>query len=271
MMRLLEEGESITGIGRIYGVSRDRVRTQMKRFGLSKSSPFSKYSKEQVQTWSDRVIKGETFKAIAQELSVDTDLIRKYLIHYGHDVEEIKRQRSLHRYDGMIYSSWTVLPGTHRVQNNNTVLDCQCVCGEVRTVSLTNLMGGATKSCGCVGFVDRQSYPWVCTQTGQTIVSTKALSQMLGANYMTISRAFNRNGRYVDKSGNEWIMQTDKPVPFQRTKSNNIIWLCKERKEQVVTCKALAELIDAPVDTIKWYSQERRPYTSKSGEVWIPI
>ena len=69
MMRLLEEGETITGIGRIYGVSRDRVRTQMKRFGLSKRPPNSEYSAKQVQTWVDRVIKGETFRVIAAELS----------------------------------------------------------------------------------------------------------------------------------------------------------------------------------------------------------
>lgn len=271
MMRLLEQGESITGIGRIYGVSRDRIRTQMKRFGLSKPPPFSQYSEEQVQLWVDRIIAGETFKAIAADLSIDSKLVRDYLIHYGHDPDEIKLKRSLHRYDGMVYSNWTVLPGTHRVQNNNTVLDCQCICGVVKTVSLTNLIGAASKSCGCVGFTDRQSYSWICTQTRQTVVSTKALSLLLGANYMTITRAFNRNGKYIDDLGNEWVMQTDKPVPFQTTKSNNIVWFCKERKEQVVTCQALAELIDAPVETIKWYSKDRRPYTSKTGDVWIPI
>ncbi len=271
MMRLLEQGETLTGIGRIYGVSRDRVRTQMKRFGLTKRPPFSEYSKEQVQTWVDRVIKGAAFKDIAEELSVDSDVVRRYLIHYGHDTEEIKHQRSLHRYDGMVYSNWAVLPGTYRVENNNTVLDCRCVCGEERTVSLTNLMGGASKSCGCVGFTDRQSYPWVCTQTGQTVRSTKELSNLLGANYMTIARAFNRNGKYVDKFGNEWLMQTDKPVPFQSTKSTNITWVCIERKEKVVTCKALAQHIGAPLNTIKWYAQDRRPYTSKSGDVWTPI
>lgn len=271
MMRLLEQGETITGLGRIYGVSRDRVRTQMKRFGLSKRPPFSEYSQEQVQTWVDRIVSGAAFKDIAKELSVDSDVIRKYLMHYGHDIEEIKLQRSLHRYDGMVYSNWTVVSGTHRVLNNNAVLDCQCVCGKIKTVSLTNLIGGSTKSCGCVGFIDRKSYPWVCKQTGETVMGTKALSLLLDTNYMTISRAFNRQGRYIDNLGREWIMQTDKPVPFETTKSNNIVWVCKERDEQVITCRALAELIGAPVDTIKWYSQDRRPYTSKTGDVWIPI
>lgn len=270
MMRLLEQGETLTGIGRIYGVSRDRVRTQMKRFGLSKRPPFSEYSAEQVQTWADRIIKGETFRVIASELSVDPGVIRRYLEHYGHDPNEITKQRSLHRYDGMVYSHWTVLPGTHRHENNNTVLDCQCVCGVVRTVSLTNLMGGATKSCGCIGYFERQAYPWFCESTGETVINTSELARRTGINGLTLHRHAHKHGEVEDNDGNVWTIQLEKGVSPGLTRQDTIVWTNNQTNQVVTGCKAIAELTAGSVNTIKWYGNRRMTYTAKDGSIWHP-
>ena len=270
MMRLLEAGETLTGLGRIYGVSRDRIRTQMKRFGLSKRPPFSKYSEEQVQMWVDRAINGTTFRTIAQELSVDPEVIRKYLIHYGHDPNEIKQQRSLHRYDGRVYSNWTVLPGTHREQNNNTVLDCQCICGEVRTVSLTNLMGGASKSCGCTGYFDRQAYPWICEATGETVISTAELSRLIGINDLTLHRMAHKSRSAVDSQGNVWTIQHDKGINSGLTRPDTIVWVNQQTNQQLVGCKAVAEQTNRPLNTIKWYASRRMSFATDDGSIWDP-
>ena len=270
MMRLLEEGETITGIGRIYGVSRDRVRTQMKRFGLSKIKPRPLFTADEVKQWIEQIVAGETMNMLAERLNITSDKVREYIRKYGHDLEQIKLDRSKHRYDGAFFGDWTVITGSHHKVNGNQVLDCQCVCGLVKTVSLTNLLGGASKSCGCTGYYLRQSFPWICEATGQTVISTAELSRITGIKNLTLHRLAHRNGSAVDNNGNEWIIQLDKGINPGLTRSDTILWINHQTNEQFIGCKAVSEKTNGSINTIKWYGNRRMPYTAQDGSIWNP-
>ena len=270
MMRYLEAGETLTGLGRIYGVSRDRIRTQMKRFGLSKREPLSEFTSDEVKQWIDQIIAGETMRKIAARLAITTDKVRDYIRKYGHDLEQIKLERSRHRYDGKTYSDWTVISGSHKTVNSNQVLDCRCVCGEVRTVSLTNLIGGATKSCGCIGYFARQAFPWICEATGETVISTAELARLTGINGLSLHRLAHRSGSAVDSKGNVWIVQHDKGTSPGLTRSDTIVWTNQQTNEQIIGCRAVAAQTNGSINTIKWYGNRRMPFTAQDGSVWNP-
>lgn len=269
MMHLLEEGETITGIGRIYGVSRDRVRTQMKRFGLSKREPLSEFTAAEVDGWVKEIISGLALGELAKRLAISEKRIGAYMHKHGYDIKQVKLERSKHRHDGKVFSYWTVLPGSHRDQNNNAVLDCQCICGEIRTVSFTNLLRGVTKSCGCMGYLDRKAYPWICQETGQTVISTEELSRTIGINSLTLHSHIHKNLPVIDSEGREWTIQLDKGISYGLAKASTIVWINQTTQEQVLGHIALAEATKGSLNTIRIYGAKRQSYLSSIGEVWI--
>ena len=270
MMQYLEAGETLAGLGRIYGVSRDRIRTQMRRFGLSKPEPLSGFTSDQVQQWVDQIIAGDTMLKTAERVGMTTHMLRDYIRKYGHDLEQVKLERSKHRYDGKTYSNWTVISGSHKTLNNNQVLDCRCVCGEIRTVSLTNLIGGATTSCGCIGYFSRQAYPWICETTGETVISTSELARLTGINDLSLHRSAHRTGSAVDAKGNVWVIQHDKGVTPGLARPDTIVWINHQTNQQLIGCKAVSEQTNGSINTIKWYGHRRKSYTAKDGSIWDP-
>lgn len=58
-------------------------------------------------------------------------------------------QKTLRNETGKTYNKWTLLKELYTDKYGDRYFECKCLCGTVRTVSLSTLRNNASKSCGC--------------------------------------------------------------------------------------------------------------------------
>lgn len=265
---MLDEGETIMGISRRIGVSRDRIRTVIRKYKLDKPDKYSLRTRSEVTGWVEKLIKGQTYAELSDEVGLSREKIRNYLEHYGFSTKEIKKLKSEHKHDGRKFGYWTVLPGSHTNKNNNAVLTCECICGEIRQVSLSNLIGGCSKSCGCKGYAERTTYPWRCVETGEVIPSTKALAEKLGLNPLWVYRQLNKEITVIESGEHHWEC-----LEYAAIQGTNVAraYLNEETGEVRIGAKSMGVLCDAPEHHVNYHARTHGHVVATDGSVWKAI
>lgn len=205
--QLIADGLTKSAIARTLDISRDRLRTLMKNHHLDEiyERP-RRLSIEEVQAAVTRVRSGLSWKKVAESFNVNSYTLRSLAVKYGHDVKSISAERSKNLWNDRIYGSWSVVPGSHKPHS----VDCRCVCGEVRTILISNLISGASQSCGCVGLAKNtcgdgaDMTVWTCQETGDSYPSTSELARALNINSPVLFRHVHRNQNFEDALGYTW-------------------------------------------------------------------
>lgn len=83
----------------------------------------------------------------------------KYVVRYallngssqscGCLAKESAQKRCRKDYVGEVFGELTVIEMLYRYKNNKTYCRCKCTCGNEHIISISNLISGHTKSCGC--------------------------------------------------------------------------------------------------------------------------
>ena len=265
---MLDEGLTFTDISRKLGYSRDRIRTVIRKYQLTKPDRFSQFSRNQVTQWVERLIKGTTWAELAESEGVSKEKIRGYVKHYGFKLSEIKRLKSEHLHDGRTFGYWTVVPGSHARIRGNAMLTCECICGEKRQVSLSNLIGGCSLSCGCKGYEERTTYPWRCEETGEVLGSSKELAERIGVNPLGVYRQLHKGNEVITDGDFHWVCIRDAGV-IGAAASNT--WVCEETGEIIKGSQNIAELCMKPIHQINEAGRKRGYVVDVEGKKWNQV
>ena len=206
----LDEGLSKAQIARRLEISRDRLRTLMKKYdlcdGYVRKPPVAE---ESVNAAFDLFVAGTSWKDIQGMTGIDSHAIRRAGVLYGYDIKEMSRIHRLHRWDGRVFGSWSVVSGTTGIEGSGTVMT-ECVCGK-RVVNLkSNLLSSASQGCGCIGYKidtvgdNSQHYQWTCLETGEVVETTNKLAKHLHVNNPALYRHAFRGTDFEDPLGYTW-------------------------------------------------------------------
>ncbi len=268
---LFSSGETLKKVSSIMGVSRHTMKRVMADNDIAQRRSLDL---DQVKEVADKIKYGMTFKDAAEYLNIKKDHIRAALMKAGIDPDELKKLRTMHRYDGAVFGNWSVVPGTGRRTPSGHTLTCSCVCGVLQSVSLTNLIGGASQSCGCEGYDDRVSYKWRCKETGKVVESSIALSRLVNVNRLKLYRCIHKNRDFTDDSGNTWQCLKDNPQPAQsvgREQMLGIHWVNRDSGQMVISTAALSRITGDLRQKLVYRSSTGQPYVDPSGNTWVSI
>ena len=206
---LLDKGMNKSAIARHLGISRDRLRTFLKKHDLDNIKPAPQISEVQLNEIVQLYMEGKTWEEVTDVTGFSLHSIKTYIKKYGLDLNQISATHRLHRWDGRVFSSWAVVPGTTGTKGPGTVMT-ECVCGK-RVVNLkSNLLSSASKSCGCIGFKkdtvghDSSHFKWTCLETGEVVDTTLGLARQLNVRNPTMYRYAYRGQDYEDHLGYTW-------------------------------------------------------------------
>lgn len=198
-----EAGESLAAIGKIHGVSRERIRQLCERWGVKAPDQGSRALK------AVELIKANAVGSLneaAQQGGCCTDTLNRELERQGFDLAQVRADLSSHRFDGRTWGDWTAIDGGYVYEApNRRWVRCRCVCGIERAVMANNLLNKMSLGCGCRNSTDRRRrVPWVCAETGERFENTMALARHLEVNQLLLYRRMRRGEPYIDAQGHQW-------------------------------------------------------------------
>lgn len=209
-----EAGESLAQIGKVYGVSRERIRQLCDMWGAvaPKKVSCARAAVELVLSYAV-----DSLSEAAREGNCSTDALKAELRRQGYDVEQVKADLMAHRYDGQSWGDWSALDGGYVYESQNRRwVRCRCVCGTERLVSAGNLLNRMTLGCGCRNSTDRRRrIPWVCVETGERVENTAALAKHLGINQLMLYRRLRRGEPYIDSQERRWDALPEQAAPHR--------------------------------------------------------
>ena len=212
LIRLHSLGLNNVEIGDRLGVSRERIRQLLVRYGLRTN--FGVIADDKVREAVEAIRSGEGIGETAASLGVSSDTLRRRVELSGFDLEALKAEGKRNSWNGRTFGDWTVIDGSYHGHGNHRGVHCVCSCGTERRVSVSNLLHGISRGCGCkTSKGSRQRIPWECTQTGERLPNTAALARRLGVNVLTLVGKKNRGVPHVDSDGNQWTALHDLAVP----------------------------------------------------------
>lgn len=269
-IKLVESGATQTAIGKHFGVSRDVVRTLIKKYKVKPIQKEEQYQQEDVDLIVKRIIHGEPILDLVKETGFkDRRNFNEFLAKFGYSMQDIKQQRSKHLHDNKVFSYWKVVPGTHGIIEGTTergVL-CRCICGVERAVRLTNLISGASQSCGCIGYNERTNTAWKNADTGEVVPTSKALLNKVSHGILALYRFHTKKVPVVDTDGQLW-----EPIDTNEFITRGCCWENTVTHQIVFTTKDLADQANVNRHTLYWQftkAKDRTKYVDKNGDLWI--
>ncbi len=206
---LMSAGMSKSAIAKHLGISRDRLRTFLQKNGLDNKKPTPQISEVQLNEIVQMYMDGKPWDEVTAVTGFSLHMIRTHINKYGLDLSQISATHRLHRWDGRVFGSWTVVPGTTGINGHGTVMT-ECVCGKQVMNLKSNLLSGASQSCGCIGLKkdtvghDSTHYQWTCLETGEVVETTLALSKQLNVNSQGLYRRAFKQEDFEDHLGYTW-------------------------------------------------------------------
>lgn len=268
---LLDQGLTKSAVARELNISRDRLRTLMKMHGLdlTYSRPIP-ISEEAVKAVVDLVLTGVSWKDAEQQLGIPNGQARIHAKTYGYKVSEIVSIGRSHAWDGRVYGSWRILPGTTGIHRSHFV-EAQCVCGKRAVLNKSNLLSGASQSCGCIGLKKNttgdmsQHYQWTCLETGEIVPTTLELSRRLQLKTALLYRRAHLNKIYEDALGYTWQPSLYvKEMPHRRDLMPYID-LIKKQLNNGSSVAALARSLDVDLAHMYRFTQQHNLGISTKG------
>ena len=196
---------NLSAAGRLLGVSREAVRAAVSRHSLY--VPDGHLPKEVIAKCVDNISSGRSeWQQEALRIDVTYHRLRKEVAFYGYSSKDITQSHSKNRWNGRVFGNWSVIDGSYA----NSSVGIRCVCGKTKRGLMGNLLGGATKSCGCIGLQintrgsGSSTTIWTCKQTQEKVLSTSALARLLKVNRLILYRRLHLNRNYIDAQGREW-------------------------------------------------------------------
>ena len=254
-------GETLSSIGRVHGISRERVRQVCKKAGLPPSHSRPPTPIEKIEEAVSLLRSGKTREEAATAIGINIATLNIRAKTLGVDLKVPTLEGRTHKYDGKTWGMWTAIAGGYDYQGPNQRWQlCRCECGVERNVMFGNLLGGVSRGCGCRSSNGgRQRTPWVCLATGERFENTVALSKHLDINNLTLVRRLNRGEVYIDANGEEWTPLPDEAVehvpgrdyfgPHNSRNGKTIV--CVETGETWPSIVAVAEFLDVSKSTLR--------------------
>ena len=268
---LMDQGLTKSAIARHIGISRDRLRTIMAKSGLDdeyERPPVA--TPEQVTEAIALYTSGFEWELVEDKLQISRHSLRRAIVNAGHVLKDITKQHRLHRWDGKVFGSWTVVPGTTGINGHDTVMT-ECVCGK-QVISLkSNLLSRASKSCGCIGFKmntvgDNSSHHlWTCLETGEVVETSFQLAKKLGIKNAKLYRIAARGEDYEDDLGYTWRASLSiRKMPHRRDLIAELDFI----RDELAAGKSLAAIgteLDVALPTIYKFAKDHNLSGSKKG------
>ena len=210
-----QAGESMAAIGRIHGISRERVRQLCDKWGVKCPVDLRRVPEARLEQAVALIKEGASPRAAAKTVGIGDAPLRQRLKELGLDRESLRPNL----YDGRRFELWSVVAGSYRYDTKNPhqrSVECRCECGTIRRVGIHNLLSGASRGCGCRSktgsSVTRVRVPWICQQTGEQLPHTTALAKRAGVSPLPLYRRLHRGTAFVDPQGNTWTAQPEQAV-----------------------------------------------------------
>ena len=263
-----EAGESLAEIGRVFGITRERVRQICQKHGIQAPE---KQSKDEPITAAVELMRttGKSREAACKEVGISSDTLRRGAKTLGIDLKAIATEGKTHRYDGRTFDWWTVVEGTYQYvtgEANKRSVECICKCGVRRRVNLGNLLNGASRGCGCRSTKKsegRKRTPWVCDESGERFETTAALARHLGVNGICLHRKLHR-GEPFSRDGKTWRALVDDAKKHTLGKEHREPWIELATGRIFPSGSAVAREVGVHV----WHAEE--PNSPRSG-VLLPF
>lgn len=169
-------GESMASIGRIYGVSREWIRTRCKQWGIT-APPAP--SAEDVAKAAELLRHGASLAAAAEAIGTSERSLPRLFEKNGTPLPELRKEQKAHKNDGKVWGLWTAIDGGYIYEGPHKRWQlCRCACGVERMVMTGNLTNGVSRGCGCRSRKDtpggegRVQMPWHCPSTNERAAHT---------------------------------------------------------------------------------------------------
>ena len=271
-----EAGETLSSIGKTYGVTREYIRQICSAHQIKPKTPSNTAI---AQSALDLFNSGKAFSIAEASRLLDATphkIIRgAQLTHIDLD-PAIKKART-HQYDGRRYGMWQVIDGSYRreLRNDNEhttpLVDCICECGAKRTVMVHNLVNGVTRSCGCRTNKQRMQTPWRCIETNERQPNATALVKHFDVRgkYLRVLACGNTKKTWEAPDGTTWEPMWEEATVY--TPNDGKAWICLDTGETWRTAKSLARYLRTSNSALYYSIKQNRTYCAYDQKHYAPV